>query len=164
MVPLFERHLSLSQSGITTKGVNSRGTHPQPSHKCVEEVADIHISPREIVGHCMDSLSPSPLPLRPTILSSMSAPLPPQGPLDHPGVTCVGCHLSLLPVSIWRASNASCSWSSSRSQTSLVSSIQDPNLGWACWVEAGYPPLLWICAWAPEEQLPLEAMCSPSPA
>ena len=31
MVPLLERHLSLPRSGITTKGVNSWGTDPQPS-------------------------------------------------------------------------------------------------------------------------------------
>ena len=54
------RHLSLPRSGITTKGVNSGGAHPQPSSEHAEKVADICISPKGPVGHCRLAWSPSP--------------------------------------------------------------------------------------------------------
>ena len=64
MVPLLKRHFGLPRSGIPPKSVNSGGTHPQPSHKCAEEVDDICISPR---GTCSLAM---------VLLLSLIMPLP----------------------------------------------------------------------------------------
>ena len=45
MIPLLQWHFSLPGSGIATKGVNSRSTHPQPGCEHAEEAVDICVSP-----------------------------------------------------------------------------------------------------------------------
>ena len=63
MVPLLKRHLSLPRSGITTKGVHSGNSMPQPSHRHSEEVANICISLWRTGGSLcrLDSLPSPPL-------------------------------------------------------------------------------------------------------
>ena len=83
VTPLLKRHLSLPRSGITTKGVNSGGTHPQPGHKPAEEVVDICISPRETC-RSLYGLAWSPPPWNITSLSSISDMLLSQATLKPP--------------------------------------------------------------------------------
>ena len=85
-----------------------------------------------LAGHCMG------LPYLPILSglgsispSSISASLPPPGTLrftlgDPSGVPC-----PLYAISVWRVPSTFCSWSSSRSQTSLVSSTWGMDV-WAC--------------------------------
>ena len=49
--------------GITTEGTNMASAHPQPSHECVEESADIWSELRGAYGPwCRLTIPPSPLP------------------------------------------------------------------------------------------------------
>ena len=60
-MPLLERHLGLSSSGISTKGVDMRGTHPQSGCKHAEEAANIGGSLGDLLvtlGACYISTPP----------------------------------------------------------------------------------------------------------
>ena len=79
MIPLLERHFSLPRGGITTKGVNSGGTHSHPRYKCAEEVDDICISPRgtcRLLGRPTWSLSPPPWKVTSPLSTSAELPAP----------------------------------------------------------------------------------------
>ena len=88
VVPLLKRHLSLPHSGITTKGVYSGGTQPQPGCDHAEEVADICVSlwRTDRPLHWLNS-SPSPPPFRATPSQAMLVSLPPQEPMSWPRTT-----------------------------------------------------------------------------
>ena len=86
MVPLLKRHFGLPSSGITINDVYSGGSHPQPSCKHSEEVANISISPRGTCRLlCGLTMFPS-LPLRrPLPHHPCQLPHCPKGSLVCPG-------------------------------------------------------------------------------
>ena len=79
-------------------------------------------------GHCVGLVYLHPFPLwGPLPCHPCQLHCHPQGASDFPGATCVGVLPSLLVISIFRASNTSCSWSSSKCWTSLVGSVWGPS-------------------------------------
>ena len=141
MVPLLKRHLSLPRSGITTKGINSGGAHPQSNCEHAENAFNICICPRRTCRPLSRlTWSPSPLwcpfPYHPCQLHNHH-----QGPSDWPRVTCVEVpsHPSWLspfgePLVPPVVGHHQCPW-----HPWLVL-VRVHCLGGAHWGEVGYPP------------------------
>ena len=168
MIPLLKRHLSLSRGGITIKGVDTRGTNPQSGCKHAEDAIDIG---------SRTYWSPWGLAIPPSLLLPVTvAPIArytlatAPGALTFPwGDPTSEATQSLWVISVWRASSTSHNWSSSRSQTFLVSSIWDtdvwasesPSLGLSAFGRGWAPtPIPWTCIQIPKRWLYLAAMYS----
>ena len=63
VVPLLKRHLSLSRSGLTTEGVNSRAAYLQPVASMLRRQLTSASAQGGPEGHCVGSLCLHPLPL-----------------------------------------------------------------------------------------------------
>ena len=79
-------------SGITTEGIDAGGAHPQPSHECTEESADICSSLRGTYGPlCRFAIPSSPLPSGVHFpIINFGVTTSPRDPVDFPRVTQVG--------------------------------------------------------------------------
>ena len=112
--------------------IEIRGTHPQSDCKHAEEMAKTTASWGSGACWLLWELATSPSLLMPrTYFSVIGVHFPcyPYRPLDFPGATPLGAVTpSFCIVSVWRASNTSCNWLSSKSQTFLVSSIPDIDI------------------------------------
>ena len=116
MVLLLKRHFGLSRNGITTEGVNAWVTHPQSSHEHTQEPTNVHGGLRGIT--CLHEAS----------CTSLISPIWDHHHLPHHWVGLLCC--SQGPSGFLEVDNfgledprTSCNLSSSRSQTSLISSI-----------------------------------------
>ena len=143
VVPLLDRHLGLCRRGLTTKGVNSGvpiSAQPQP---CWGGSWHLHHLKGAFRSLHEPAVSPSPPSSEchfPVVHAGFTTvPRYPQIALGQPMWACHPIPSSHL---FWRASSTSHNWSSSRSWTSLVSSMWDSlsrlgSLGTG-WVSTSY--------------------------
>ena len=91
MVPLHERYFGISKNGITTKGINMLGTHPQSCCECTEELTNVGSRWRGFYQPLLEfTIPPFPLPFGITTISFAIRCAVIAAPGDHQ-VTPLGC-------------------------------------------------------------------------